>query len=71
MTRFPIYINYDPTKPPVGFIELDEAHIPKEIIPDIAVVPSLVRPLGQSEWKIVDFGLIPRTQVDTRERGDL
>lgn len=71
MTFYPIFFNYDPTQLPVGRVELIEDNIPKEILPDIAIVPALIKDSNNPEFRIVEFGLVLRTNVDTRPRAEM
>jgi hypothetical protein len=58
MQHYPIVLNLK-TDWPIGFLELHD-DIVEEFIKDGAVVPLL-----DAEFKIICFGLVPRTQVST------
>jgi hypothetical protein len=67
MRRFPVYLNYDFTKTPIGFVNIhDETHEDIEgIIRDGAIVPHLVKKEGEEEFQVKSFGLVKRTEVNT------
>lgn len=73
MIRFPIYLNYDPTLPPVGFVEIEEEHVPMKALNSCAIVPQSKGSIDRQpdSWEVVAFGLIPRTTVDTRPKSEL
>lgn len=67
MKRFQIYINYDLSQAPVGFVELDVDRIPEDILAECALVTQTkVRDDGPNE--VMCYGLIARTSVETRSR---
>jgi hypothetical protein len=65
--RYPIFVGDERNGPPLGFIELLE-EIPEHVITESAILPRLVKRSGDRSYKVEDFHLIPRTQVDTRAR---
>ena len=72
MIRFPIYLNYDPTQAPVGFVEINEDNVPMEMLNICAIVPQSKGNIGSPhEWEVIAFGLVARTAVDTRPKQEL
>jgi hypothetical protein len=67
MKRFPIYINYDITQPPVGFIEIDLDRVPEDILSECAIVTQ-TRVVENGPNELICYGLIARQSVDTRPR---
>lgn len=66
MNRYPIYVNYDTTTAPIGFVQLDDA-IEIDVIREGAIVPYLGKRSSDEEYSVWGFGFVPRISVDTRQ----
>lgn len=66
MKSFPIYLNYDLAKAPIGHVVLD-VDIPEKTIQQGAIVPYLVKKSKETEFKTTSFGFIPRTKVNVQK----
>lgn len=65
MNRYPIYVNYENDTTPIGFVQLEDL-ISDDIIREGAIVPYLRKRSYDKDYIVINFGLIPRTMVDTR-----
>lgn len=63
--RYPIYLNYEMDKSPIGFVEI-ENNVSKDIIRDGAIVPYLVKDGHEGDFITAAFGLVKRTTVNTK-----
>lgn len=68
--KYPIYPNYDRKVFPVGFVDFAD-WMTDEIMQSTALVPELRKNHGDDKYVVQGFGLIPRTQVDTRPAKEL
>lgn len=62
--KYHIYLNYDFSLPPIGTVEIQQ-DLPTVFIKEGVLVPYLVKRMGETKYKVISFGLIPRSQVDT------
>lgn len=69
MTRYSIYLNYERGDPPIGFVDLED-NVSEDIIKDGAILPLLGRKTTEEDFKVISFGLVPRTTVDTSPRNE-
>jgi hypothetical protein len=65
----PIYRDFKVDEPPIGRVEIfDNRFEQDEILAGIALIPTYdLKDPETGKVKVLDFGAIPRTRVDTRE----
>jgi len=67
MKRFEVYLNYDLSQAPIGFVELDTSRIPEDILSECALVTQ-TKVHDDRPNEVMCYGLIARASVDTRTR---